>query len=114
MSLYDEDYELRQGTKELKMWPFKPYNPRMVCAGEYRVKQKIDNDLGPTNHPCEMTLRFAFKEHGADIYWKLNKKREEKLGAAFKEFINAKKENEYDPVFVEPKKEMRLTKLLKN
>jgi len=54
------------------MWPFKEFNPRMVCAGEYRVKEKIVNDFGPTNYPCSMRLLFKFREFPDDLYWKLN------------------------------------------
>ena len=38
VSLFDEYLMLRQGLKNFKPWPFKAYDPRMVCAGEYSVK----------------------------------------------------------------------------
>ena len=62
-SLFDEDFYLRQGSNELKMWPFREFNPRMVCAGEYRVIKKIENPLAPTNYPTTMEIAFDFKTH---------------------------------------------------
>ena len=31
MSLFDENFLLRQGHRELRLWPFVQYDPRMVC-----------------------------------------------------------------------------------
>lgn len=43
MSLFDENFLLRQGRKELRMWPFEEYDPRMVCQGEcYVAKDHLD------------------------------------------------------------------------
>jgi hypothetical protein len=51
------------------MWPFREFNPRMVCAGEYRVIKKIVNPLAPTNYPTSMQINFSFQTHGQEIYW---------------------------------------------
>ena len=31
MSLFDDNFLLRQGRKEVRLWPFEQYDPRMVC-----------------------------------------------------------------------------------
>ena len=34
ISLFDESFLIRQGKKDLRLWPFESFNPRMVCQGE--------------------------------------------------------------------------------
>ena len=34
VSLFDENFLIRQGGRELRLWPFEMFNPRMVCQGE--------------------------------------------------------------------------------
>ena len=31
VSLFDENFLIRQGGRELRLWPFEMFNPRMVC-----------------------------------------------------------------------------------
>jgi hypothetical protein len=31
VSLFDESFLIRQGKRELRLWPFESFNPRMVC-----------------------------------------------------------------------------------
>jgi len=39
VSLFDETFLLRQGRKEMRLWPFEQYQPRMVCQGECYTKE---------------------------------------------------------------------------
>jgi hypothetical protein len=34
MTLFDEKFLLRQGPKELRLWPFEAFSARMVCQTE--------------------------------------------------------------------------------
>jgi len=33
ISLFDENFLARQGSCELRLWPFENFSPRMVCQG---------------------------------------------------------------------------------
>jgi hypothetical protein len=62
---------MRKGKHQLKPWPFKEFNPRMVCAGSYRVK-KMTQQHGVTVYDSPMTLDIEF-ENKKEIFWKLGK-----------------------------------------
>ena len=35
LSVFDRNLNLRQGERLCRLWPCKPFDPRMVCAGDY-------------------------------------------------------------------------------
>jgi hypothetical protein len=41
LTLFDEKFLLRQGKRELRLWPFVAFHPRMVCQTEC-FKKSID------------------------------------------------------------------------
>ena len=45
VSLFDESYLLRQGPRNLSLWPFMAFDPRMVCQGECfkKVSENFNN-----------------------------------------------------------------------
>ena len=47
------------GSHVLKPWPFKAFNPRMVCAGNYLVKKSTVHHEIP-NYKSDMTINAAF------------------------------------------------------
>ena len=71
ISIFDENFFMRKGKHQLKPWPLKEFNPRMVCAGSYRVK-KMTQQHGVTVYDSPMTLDIEF-ENKKEIFWKLGK-----------------------------------------
>ena len=49
VSLFDETFLLRQGRKEMRLWPFEEYSPRMVCQGECYTKENPTSLLDKQN-----------------------------------------------------------------
>jgi hypothetical protein len=73
VSLFDEYLMLRQGVKELKPWPFKTYEPRMVCAGEYSVKRAIEKH-NVVHHESGMCLQVNFGKVNP-VQWRIARQR---------------------------------------
>ena len=60
VSIFDESYLLRQGPRELVLWPFQKYARHMVCQGEY----------SGTTEPL-LTLSVAFETFPSPVWWRL-------------------------------------------
>lgn len=61
MSLFEENFLLRQGRKEVRIWPFEEYDPRMVCSGECYVakdSQGIPLQKGNMKQIMKMLVEF--------------------------------------------------------
>ena len=71
-SIFDSHFILRQGDREMSLWPLREFNPRMVCAGEYLVKETFkSHDM--THYKSEMKLAIGFKDYGK-VKWRLEGK----------------------------------------
>ena len=55
LTLFDEKYLLRQGPKELRLWPFEAFNPRMACQTEC-FRKSIDEYYCPEEQTKSINL----------------------------------------------------------
>ena len=61
MPLFEENFLLRQGHKEVRIWPFEEYDPRMVCQGEcYVAKDDQNIPIAKGNSKQIMKLQMEF------------------------------------------------------
>ena len=60
MPLFEENFLLRQGHKEVRIWPFEEYDPRMVCQGECFNKPKPNDQYNPNVIQKGMQLQIEF------------------------------------------------------
>ena len=75
MSLFDESYLLRQGRKELRLWPFEEFDPRMVCQGEcYVAKDHLNVPIKSNNSKQIMKLQLELQSFSGKVGWRLQEK----------------------------------------
>ena len=65
VSLFDENFLIRQGGRELRLWPFEMFNPRMVCQGEcFNISEEDTlnktNNFKPQKINQTMSLQIEF------------------------------------------------------
>ena len=78
VSLFDENFLIRQGGRELRLWPFEMFNPRMVCQGECFNKDedeigttKKTNNFKPERINQTMSLQIEFQSFAGKVGWRL-------------------------------------------
>lgn len=80
VSLFDENFLIRQGGRELRLWPFEMFNPRMVCQGECFSKDedeigttKKTNNFKPERINQTMSLQIEFQSFAGKVGWRLQR-----------------------------------------
>ena len=71
ISIFDENFLVRQGKRELRLWPFESFIPRMVCQGEcFRKQSELQVNCQNTIHK-NMSLLIEFQTYMGKVGWRL-------------------------------------------
>lgn len=71
VSLFDENFLIRQGRREMRLWPFEMYNPRMVCQGECFNRETLNANFNPNRINQCMSLQIEFQSFAGKVGWRL-------------------------------------------
>jgi hypothetical protein len=73
VSLFDESFLIRQGRREMRLWPLEMYNPRMVCQGECFNRDTLNANFKPNKINQCMSLQIEFQSFAGKVGWRLQK-----------------------------------------